>query len=147
MMFSATSAACIPAMPAILASAVETSPIANTFSCPPTCSAGPTVTKPEGKRAAARSSLQVVADRRDTEALEPDVGGDLPARVRRHGERRELVRDRRRKLVESFAEHELDADIDELPAQFGAQVGTESVAEHIVAEVEERDVLVGPSSR
>ena len=34
--------------------------------------------------------------------------------------------------------------VDELPAQLGAQVGTEPVAEYIVAEIEERDVLVGP---
>ena len=48
------------------------------------------------------------------------------------------------KLAESFAKDELDATIDKLLAQFGAEVGTEPVAEYVVGEVEERDVLVGP---
>ena len=64
--------------------------------------------------------------------------------VRCHRERCELAGDRRRQLAKSFAEDELDAEIHELPAEFGAEVGTKSVAEHIVSEVEERDVLVGP---
>ena len=130
-------------MPAIFASAVETSPIANTFSCPATCSAGPTVTNPSGRRGR-EVVAQVVADRTDAEALEPDVRGDLAAGVRRHRERRELAGGRRRQFAKSFAEDELDAEIDELRAKFGAQVGTESVAEHIVGEVKDGDVFVRP---
>ena len=62
----------------------------------------------------------------------------------RHRERCELASYGRRQLAESFAQDEFDAEIHELLAEFGAEIGTESVAEYIVGEVEERDVLVRP---
>jgi hypothetical protein len=46
--------------------------------------------------------------------------------------------------VKSFTEHELDTQVEQLLPQFGAQIGTEPVAEHIVGEVEQRDVLARP---
>jgi hypothetical protein len=117
--------------------------MANTFSCPATCSAGPTVVS-VGAARVCKVVAQVVAHRTDAEALKPDVGGDLAAGTRGHRERAELASDRGWQTAESVTKDELDATIDKLLAQFGAQVGTEPVAEYVVGEVEERDVLVGP---
>ena len=143
-MFSATRCACRPARPAILASASDTSPIANTLSWPATCNVGPDRDETVGAARRRELVVEVVADRAHAEALEPHVGGDLatdsvvtvngPSSVG-------AVGGSARKPSPSASSTPISASWARSSARRSAP---ELVAEHVVGDVEQDDVLVGP---
>ena len=100
--------------------------------------------KPSAPPGAGQFAGQIVADRADPVAAEPQVGADLGAGLGGHGEGLQLAGGGRRGLAERAGQHQLYPDRGELAAQLGLQVVPEPGAEDVIGHVEQGHVLARP---
>ena len=142
-MLSTTTWAWKRANPAILRSAVETSPRANTRSCPADAQLGGDVDEAVGRPRGRQPVPEVVADRRDAEAAEPHVGAHAAAGRGVDRERLEPAGRGRREGRERAVQQELHPEGVELRPQLGPQLGGVGAVEDVGGRVHDRDADAG----